>query len=172
MPRRNVLVSQHARLPALACILSGAAAAGLIRPFVGAYDTPLLGLVVLTAIFAVFLHVFHGVRSWVVGQPEDPGSLVLFLRPQRNRVASEVRADWMSRLTPCTYEHRWNQQVPTPDGADPEYHHTFRQIGYRGPGLTVVYRIPPRFGGDEHVRTWTFPAPKAEAFIAALQQHR
>lgn len=155
---------QRARSDWLVCAILGCLASGFIWIIV-----PPLQSWVWAAILIIICPVLvrYTVSTYSAIRERRDGTVVLQLRNPRASIKSEIPCEYITRVETCEFflpgTSRKPEHYPKND-----YHHIHNQVGYKGPGLIVSYRLPARLGGANIERVWQFPAPQAEKFKTLL----
>lgn len=169
MRRKTTVLKQVARSPGwLHGILALAVAAVAVTFVPMAWLNPWQWFIALTLIALVLVRYTTGFKSWLSQDRREKLSLVI--RDNNARANAYLPIEYITNLETCDY-HFFNNDHEKEEFLFGDHHRVFRQLGYQGPGLIISYQLPRSSSPNPELRSWKFPAPKAQAFIEAIEPH-
>lgn len=164
----QTLIRQKARSPIwlnTVIALLVASTSVLFIPF--SYEQPILWFSGMFLLSFIIVYLTFGFSSWITLDKE--GNYVLCLRDNSSRSNSYLPFEHIRHVEIIPYRSFGNA-IPE-EYQQREFHYCFKQFGYAGEGLIVVYHLPKPVSGDEEIRSWQIPAPKAEAFFSIMVEN-
>ena len=98
------------------------------------------------------------------------GVYALAIRDNEMNNNSYLPLEYITDIEVCEYFIGQKNKIPSKFKNQPN-HRIFNQFFYQGLGLVVGFQLPKHISADTSVKSWQFPAPKANDFILFISKY-
>jgi len=171
MPKSKILLKQRSQSGKLFCLISAIAVATfatLLIPSV--HGSEVWWFSGLCALAYAAMRQGYGVRSKISETTSGDSKRTLGLAHPHATFMSYIPFEYITAVELCEYSS-WKQSKPVLTHAENPHHYVYTQVGYEGAGVVISYHLPAHISADSVIRSWQFPAPKAEQFKEILDEY-
>jgi len=171
MTNQQILIKQRSQSGHLFCLIPAIVIAAFAIMFIpNVYGNEAFWFSSLCALTYWAMRQGYGVRSEISETSDSSPKRTFGLAHPHATFMSYIPFEYITAVELCEYSP-WKQSKPPAAYAASLYHYVYTHIGYKGAGIIITYHLPTHMSANSVVRSWQFPAPKAEQFKEILDKH-